>query len=204
MHPLTFSHSHGCLLASPVPNCLLSGSFSDGHGYNSPYLRNQRCVWNIIRNNDPYQPVQLSFSFFALETGCDFLTITDYLNPSFVIARFTGAQIPTNVTFPNAISLEFVSDSMDYTGIRRPTISGFNATFDWTGGCQTDDACGGKDKGTCVSGQCVCADGRSGGRCEKEVCAGTRRIFVPAEGVTFSSGVSQAENNQDCRWQLVR
>ncbi|XP_056290732.1 cubilin [Pseudoliparis swirei] len=96
--------------------------------YPGPYPANQNCTW-IIKAQEPYNHVTLSFTDFELEmvnSNCahDAVQILDgdnYQSPS--IGRFCGSELPHPVTsFSDSMVVNFISDN----SVSR---KGFRATY---------------------------------------------------------------------------
>jgi hypothetical protein len=113
-----------------------TGVFDDGSTSNHHYNDNTNCKYMIQPTGN--NMINLSFNYFSLEDGKDFLRIYDPTTiPTTLLATFTGNAIPPDVTGTNGqLMLIFYSDNgntdlgweVSYTssvGIEEPTIHPF-------------------------------------------------------------------------------
>lgn len=84
-----------------------SGLFDDGSG-DKKYSNNSICKWRIIP--EQLVPLSLTFNYFDLEEGKDFLKIYDLSNQQ-LVASLTGDSLPGNVIIPGGKAyLVFTTD----------------------------------------------------------------------------------------------
>lgn len=88
-----------------------NGTFDDGSGPLNEYNDNTNCKYYIV-SGSPI-PVKLTFNYFSIEDGKDYLRIYDPTTvPSTLLANYTGSTIPADVIAPKGqMLLIFNSDN---------------------------------------------------------------------------------------------
>lgn len=87
-----------------------SGSFDDGSGSN-PYNNSSNCKY-LINPGGNLKSITISFNYFALEDGMDFLRIYDpTTTPTTLLGMYTGNTLPPDITVNNGqVMLIFFTD----------------------------------------------------------------------------------------------
>ncbi len=90
-----------------------SGTFDDGSGPGVNYNINTNCRFHIQTGHQ--NPVKLSFNYFSIEDGKDFLRVYDPTTvPTTLLATLTGHSIPADIIAPNGQAmLIFYSNNGD-------------------------------------------------------------------------------------------
>ncbi|EFX64337.1 hypothetical protein DAPPUDRAFT_118265 [Daphnia pulex] len=87
------------------------------------------CSFNI--QAPPGSRIQLAFTEFLLDKGCDFITVSDGENDPFEL-RFNGSNIPEPITFPSSqIVVKFTANTNN--------TSSFNSTTNNSARCGKQD-----------------------------------------------------------------
>jgi len=193
--PVTQTDSRDCSQDGLVQLAGTSGTFTDGHGDNNTYPMSIDCEWEIS-----VSPVRISWTFFSVEAGFDWVKVVDKDDPTFLVASLTGHSPPTPIYHTNGVKIMFSSDGgRRFSGHLVPNMEGFDGVYDQQQ-CASNSDC--SNQGTCSSGQCMCNPGYGGADCSREHCLGTVVATRANSGTIRSNVGDNYYYNQDCRWQI--
>eukprot|EP01088_Endostelium_zonatum_P012179 TRINITY_DN2635_c0_g1_i1.p1 TRINITY_DN2635_c0_g1~~TRINITY_DN2635_c0_g1_i1.p1 ORF type:complete len:1078 (-),score=256.28 TRINITY_DN2635_c0_g1_i1:47-3280(-) len=151
------------------------------HTGGGDYRLNSNCTWTISKGSTSFDSIVVAFSDFDLTLNEAFVTVSEGVGNTNIIAQYTGATIPPIVIAD--------SDNITINFYTMPsstkTRGGFTATIS---GTNCNDSC--SNHGACaLSGDCICDEGWRGPTCAIPYC------YLDCSG---SNGVCGDDNQCHC------
>jgi hypothetical protein len=219
----TVTCSGGCLCQPSSGTS--SGTISDGP---SEYQNNADCKWLIASSG----LISLSFSSFSTESGYDFVTINNCSSSSSCVrdeevASLSGISVNLDTTYTSNTGYMQVRLTSDYSLVSSGFVASWivlgDMLFDGvpTSTCTDCPTNSNSSAGSAALSSCTCNagfPGPTGGPCTacvagkyQSVTAGTVTcsggcLCQPSSGTssgTISDGLSEYQNNADCKWMIV-
>ncbi|KAI9138573.1 hypothetical protein BKA69DRAFT_763641 [Paraphysoderma sedebokerense] len=133
-----------------------SGVLTDGSG-GSDYSRDMTCIWNITVPSD--KVILVEFTSFSTECNWDYLSIFDGTNKR--IAQLCGRR--DGLGYSDVLALPGPDASILWESDTQVNDKGFDGSWRAVDPCYNNCY----NRGTCVSGKCVCNSDATGILCEK-------------------------------------